>query len=218
MRRSIFVFATLAALGGCTPYTAEWSPAQSPKRNTVTWVETQHAVPFADGSAVLSAADRGALERFLARQTRGENVRVTVAAADGGGALAVRRETAVVEYLRGRGLDARLGPLAGQGGSRSTVTVAVGRFVVTPPACPDWSKSSAGDSGNTTGSNFGCATATNLGMMVADPGHLVRGVPIGPGDGEMLAKGVQDYRTGKADRGSAAAMPPPGGTLSGAGQ
>ena len=196
MRRSIFVLATLIALDGCTPYTAEYSPSQSPKRNTVTWVETQYAVPFAEGSAVLSAADRAALERFLARQARGETVRVTVAAADGGGALAVRRETAVVEYLRGRGLDARLGPLAGQGGSRSTVTVAVGRFVVTPPACPDWSKSTAGDSGNTTNSNFGCATATNLGMMVADPGHLVRGAPMGPGDGDMLARGVSNYRRG----------------------
>jgi pilus assembly protein CpaD len=202
MRRSIVVLATLVALGGCTSYTEEWSPSQSPKRNAVTWVETQYAVPFADGSAVLSAADRAALERFLARQARGETVRVTVAAADGGGALAVRRESAVVQYLRGRGLDARLGPLAGQGGSRSTVTVAVGRFVVTPPNCPDWSKAADSDSGNTTSSNFGCATATNLGLMVADPGHLVRGAPMGPGDGEMLAKGVEDYRTGKTDNGS----------------
>jgi pilus assembly protein CpaD len=209
MRKSIVVLATLIALGGCTPYTEEWSPAQSPKRNTVTWVETQHAVPFADGSAVLSAADRATLERFLARQVRGESVRVTVAAADGGGALAVRRETALVDYLRGRGLDARLGQLAGQGASRSTVTVAVGRFVVTPPACPDWSKAAAGDSSNTNGSNFGCATATNLGMMVADPGHLVRGATMGPGDGEMLAKGVQDYRGGKADKSSPM---PAGGT------
>jgi pilus assembly protein CpaD len=196
MRKPIVVFATLVALGGCTPYTEEYSPSQSPKRNTVTWVETQHAVPFADGSAVLSAADRATLERFLARQVRGESVRVTVAAADGGGTLAVRRETALVDYLRGRGLDARVGPLAGQGASRSTVTVAVGRFVVTPPACPDWSKTAAGDSGNTSNSNFGCATATNLGMMVADPGHLVRGVTMGPGDGEMLAKGVSNYRRG----------------------
>ena len=211
MRRSIVALVALIALGGCTPYTEEWSPSQSPKRNTVTWVETQYAVPFADGSAVLSEADRAALERFLARQARGDSVRLTVAAADGGGALAVRRETAVVDYLRSRGLDARLGPLAGQGGSRSTVAVAVGRYIVTPPTCPDWSKPAGGDSGNTSGSNFGCATATNLGMMVADPGHLVRGAAMGPGDGEMLAKGVQDYRSGKADKGSPAAMSNSGG-------
>jgi len=203
MRRSIVALAALIALGGCTPYTEEWSPSQSPKRNTVTWVETQYAVPFADGSAVLSEADRAALERFLARQARGDSVRLTVAAADGGGALAVRRETAVVDYLRSRGLDARLGPLAGQGGSRSTVAVAVGRYIVTPPTCPDWSKPAGGDSGNTSGSNFGCATATNLGMMVADPGHLVRGAAMGPGDGEMLAKGIGNYRRGAHE------IPPP---------
>jgi pilus assembly protein CpaD len=211
MRKSIVALAALIALGGCTPYTEEWSPSQSPKRNTVTWVETQYAVPFANGSAVLSEADRAALERFLARQARGDSVRLTVAAADGGGALAVRRETAVVDYLRSRGLDARLGPLAGQGGGRSTVAVAVGRYIVTPPTCPDWSKPAGGDSGNTSGSNFGCATATNLGMMVADPGHLVRGAAMGPGDGEMLAKGVQDYRSGKADKRSPAAMSNSGG-------
>ena len=55
------------------------------------------------------------------------------------------------------------------------------------------------------------ATATNLGMMVADPGHLVRGAPVGPGDGEMLAKGVQEYRSGKADKGSPAMSIPGAG-------
>ena len=75
--------------------------------------------------------------------------------------------------------------------------VTVGRYVVTPPNCPDWTKPATGDPGNNVSSNFGCATTANLGLMIADPGALVRGYAAGPGDGEMLAKGVQNYREDK---------------------
>ena len=47
-------------------------------------------------------------------------------------------------------------------------------------------------------SNFGCATETNLGLMVVDPGTLVRGQPMGPADGEAQAKSIKDYREGNA--------------------
>ena len=49
--------------------------------------------------------------------------------------------------------------------------------------------------------NLGCSTATNLGLMVADPRDLMRGRPIGPMDGEFAAKGVFDYRGAEAKDG-----------------
>jgi len=196
MRFVIVLVSAFVALSACTPYTEEWSPSQSPKRNTVNWVEIPYTVPFASGSAVLAPAERAALDRFIARQARGQTIRLMVSAADTASPLAVRREAAVVAYLRERGLDPKLGPVATEGVNRSAVVVAIGRFVVTPPSCPDWSKNAGGDTANTTDSNFGCAAETNLGLMVANPGDLVRGAPMGPGDGEMLAKGVENYRRG----------------------
>ena len=199
MRFVIALFGVLIAVSACSPYTEEWSPSQSPKRNTVNWVEIPYVVPFAGNSTELAPAERAALDRFIGRQARGQTIRLTVAAADSGSPLGVRREAAVAAYLRGRGLDPKLGPVATEGVNRSGVVVAIGRYVVTPPSCPDWSKTGGGDSANQTDSNFGCAAETNLGLMVADPGDLVRGAPMGPADGDMLARGIENYRKGAAE-------------------
>src|SRR5690606_18834183 len=87
----------------------------------------------------------------------------------------------------------------GPGASGARVTV--GRYVVKPPACPDWSKPATGDPANQVTSNFGCATETNLGLMVADPGVLLRGVDqMAPADGEAVAVGIKNYREGKIEK------------------
>ena len=197
-RRSIgflHLAAALTLLVACTPRTENWSPAESQKRNVVNWAEYQHAVAFPTDSEDFSAAERASLDRFLGRIAGGEGVRVSVAGAAGGDdALAMRRETAVAAYLRSRGFQPQLGvaPASGAG-----VRVVVGRYIVTPPSCPDWTKPAGVDRANQVSSNFGCATEANLGLMIADPGALVHGYAGGTGDGTSLAKGVQDYRENK---------------------
>lgn len=71
-----------------------------------------------------------------------------------------------------------------------------GQYVITLPGCPDWS------GGHTTynnipGPNFGCATATNLGLMVARPEDLVHGRDPGYADGEQAVRSVALYRKGE---------------------
>jgi pilus assembly protein CpaD len=73
----------------------------------------------------------------------------------------------------------------------------VGRYVVTTPDCPDWTKPTTGDRGNSPSGNFGCATATNLGLMVADPGGLVVGRSLGPNDPYLSTGAVRRYRDDK---------------------
>lgn len=205
----------LASLGACTPRTENWSPAQSPKRNLVSWAEYHHSVAFRARSAELGADQRAALADFLGRNGGGEGVRLFVAAPEAGDpALALRREAAVAGLLRASGRKAELAPaLPAEAGEMVRVTV--GRYVVTPPNCPDWSKPATGDSGNSVSSNFGCATTANLGLMIADPGALIRGYPAGPGDGEFLARGVQDYREGKTAPLAGGSTAQPGGATSG---
>jgi pilus assembly protein CpaD len=84
----------------------------------------------------------------------------------------------------------------GNGGDEgpNALTIVVGRYIVIPPNCPNWSKPSSGDPNNRTSSNWGCATTTNLGAMIADPGELVTGKPLGPGDATVSAGSVQRYR------------------------
>ncbi|MGD9895416.1 MAG: CpaD family pilus assembly lipoprotein, partial [Dehalococcoidia bacterium] len=50
---------------------------------------------------------------------------------------------------------------------------------------------------NTRHSNYGCADAHNLGIMVADPADLTRGQDEGSTDGTASVLGIQRYRTGK---------------------
>jgi pilus assembly protein CpaD len=100
-----------------------------------------------------------------------------------------------------------------------SVTVTVGRYVATPPPCPNWEKPPGYDWANTPMSNLGCATASNLGLMLADPGDLVRGREVGASDGTAQAKAVEQFRTGKGAKAAASVSgtAAPGSSKGGAG-
>jgi len=68
-----------------------------------------------------------------------------------------------------------------------------------PPACPDWAPIGQYDPYNLPMKNLGCANATNLYLMVADPRDLVSGRLLGPADGAEAVRSVDNYRAGKLD-------------------
>ncbi len=79
----------------------------------------------------------------------------------------------------------------------NTLLVVVERYIVTPPDCPNWTKSSSGDHDNAATSNFGCSNVTNLGLMVADPRDLVIARQLGPGSAAQAGLAIQRYMAGK---------------------
>jgi pilus assembly protein CpaD len=193
-----FVAALLAtALASCSESTY-WSSAESSKQPQVDWVRFDHRVMFDPRGRDLSISERARLEEFLARiePRYGDQVLVGTGSGAVEGEIGLERVAAVAEYLRGAGL--KVAPLTETSVVRwdGAVRISVGRYVVTPPNCPDWSKSASYDPLNHTSSNFGCATATNLGLMVADPGDLIRGRPMGPSDGAHGARAVKAWREG----------------------
>jgi pilus assembly protein CpaD len=195
--KSLFAAVALIAstLAGCAPYTkAGWTPAEIPApENEVRWIESAHVVRFGPGDANLSAGERGRLDAFLNIARPEHTDRVAVLADDS--ALETRRVAGLREYLLERRVASRQITLGMAADDRpDAVTIVIGRYIVIPPSCPNWSKPSSADANNRRGSNFGCATATNLGAMVADPGDLVTGKSIGPGDGTVSAGSVQRYR------------------------
>lgn len=200
-RVPFLVIAALAIIAACAPENSNWSPGESPKRNTLQWISFEHEVRFSDGDG-LSAGERVRLQAFLARHNAGHGDDVMVGAygsrASNGEILsAARREAAVLGEFRDLVLrphmmtDVPTGAVWNGG-----VKVVLGRFVVVPPKCPDWSKPSDADPNNRPSSNFGCATATNLGLMVADPADLVGGRAPGPADGAAGARLYRSYRDG----------------------
>lgn len=188
----VVAVATAAALlSSCSPRTKYWSPAQAPKANKVSWVTFNHSVGFERSGAVFGKAERRRLERFLAETDVGYSDRVFVTTTS---ARHDQQAAAVAEHLRSLRLQPKVMITKS---AANGVTVVIGRYLVTPPRCPDWAKRPGLDPANRVSSNFGCATVTNLGLMVADPGDLVHGHLAGPADGEAGARFIENYRKGQ---------------------
>lgn len=188
--------AALLALAACLPERAEWSHNDTIKRSSVELVRFGHDVGFSSEGTQLSASEAERLNRFLSSARVGYGDRLAVDA--GSSSNAKQRRAVLAAHLRGLGLTVEdETPLYGDAPAAGQARIIVSRHVVTPPPCPDWRKPSGPDYANTPSSNFGCATATNLGLMVADPADLVAGKELGPADAEYLAKAVDRYRQGK---------------------
>lgn len=73
--------------------------------------------------------------------------------------------------------------------------------LISPPDCPNWKASPYNTQDNAKQGNFGCATTTNLGLMLEDPRDLVRGSSgghISP-DPTRSADVIKNYRSGLAN-------------------
>ena len=192
--------------------------ASSPKSLEVERAQYRHTIRFATNSAEISAMEQERLLTFL--RTVAPTAQDTVIVeghADERATdlynieLASHRITSVSDFLSGHGLgnvplqSAAFGervpaaagsdPDAWQRNRR--VELVLERHLVRLPPCPDWSRESGGpDYSNLPGSNFGCATQTNLGLMIDNPSDLARGRKLAPADGIHAAEGIVRYRTG----------------------
>lgn len=184
------------ALAGCTPPAAEWSDTQAPKTLRVDFIRLQHAAAFVPGSADLAEGEAEGLAAFLdqAEVTTDDHVYFEPSRGD---KLAAARIGKLTREISPRGLGAMTLPATATDTADDRMMIFVERYVVTPPDCPNWTKPPFGDHSNTLPSNFGCADATNLGLMVADPRDLVVGRTLGPVQGNPAIYGYSRYRNDK---------------------
>src|SRR5438034_7506190 len=165
------------ALAACRPAATEWTESEASK-----WIRLDNAsvainVRFAPGSAHLLPADAARLRTMAATGAIQPSDRVAVAVG-GGPALAEARRDAISAALLSYGIVTSPSALAGVATNHAVVEV--GRYLVTTPACPNWSKAPGADFTNSFPSNWACANQTNLGQMVANPSDLVAGQPLSP--------------------------------------
>lgn len=161
------------ALSGCLPQRAQYEGVAPMKRNEVDIVHLTHDVRFIDGALAAGEAER--MSAFLAasRVGYGDVLQLDVGAAND---AEPQQRQAVQQALRRHGLKlsdgaAVIGVAPAAGHARLVVT----RHTVTSPGCPNWSQASINNWHNGQSSNFGCAEATNLGAMIADPSELIGG-------------------------------------------
>jgi pilus assembly protein CpaD len=202
-------------LAACRPAVSEYSDAEAPKQLTVDSAATSASFKFLPGSDRLAPGEAERLQRMAAAGAIVPGDRVTVAAA-GEPRLAAGRQIAISRELLGYGVVAYARPLPALPPDQAVVEI--GRYLVTLPPCPNWSKPPANDFTNAVSSNLGCATAVNLGQMVAYPADLVGGQPQAQTVGVPAASAVNRYLHDKITPlpSAAAGLPLAGGGASAA--
>jgi pilus assembly protein CpaD len=189
-RLSALALPVMLALAACRPGAAEYTESEAPKLLGLDSAGTQFALAFAPGSARLAPGEGARLHRLAFAGAISPEDRVTVSAS-GDPRLQQLRTRTISSELLGFGIVAA--PNSVGGVPRDRAIIAVGRYLVTLPACPNWSKAPNADFTNALPSNFGCATASNLGLMAASPSDLVSGRPLGRADGRIAVSAMQRY-------------------------
>ncbi len=182
---------TACATGSSQPL-APTRTSESPAAIDVTVARQELVVHFPPGGVTPAP---GQIEAF--------NVLLATGDVGRGDRIVIERGPAILAEARARVLAAALA----RDGLRPSVAVAgdVGegelRLIVDHATarvrgCPNWSKRPGNDFANTVHSDFGCATATDLAAMVADPRDLVEGRPLPSVVGDAAIFAIHRYRTG----------------------
>ena len=179
--------ALLLSLAACV---TEYSKSEAPTALQIDGAHTRVEIAFANGSDRLSPGEARRLGGLVLTGNIRPADRVAIAAAGPPG-LAARRVAAISSELLRYGIVA--GTQTFDTAPPNRAIVAVGRYTVTLPACPNWSQSLSYDFANAFTSNYGCANTTNLGLMVASPADLVSGRTLAPADGQPAVAAVERY-------------------------
>lgn len=128
------------------------------------------------------------LEGWLNSIDIGYGDRVAIATNSGYYGPAMRDGIALVVARHGLLVEEDASAQAGLA-PEGSIRLIVRRATASVPGCPDWSQTAESNGMNSTSSNFGCATNSNLAAMVANPEDLVRG-----------ARSESDLRTATSNR------------------
>ena len=184
----------LLALAACRPGAAEYTNTEAPKNLVLNRASSLIDVRFLPGSSRLVPRDAARLRVLAATGRIAPSDQVTVSVG-GFPRLAAARVETVAEALLPYRIIASAGPPAGVAANHALIDT--GRYLVTLPPCPNWSKEPAGRYTNTFASNYGCATAVDLAQSIASPADLAEGRPVGLADAVPAAAAVQNYQAGK---------------------
>jgi pilus assembly protein CpaD len=194
--RLILCLAVLCGALQACDQPGEWSAAEAPRQLRVDFQRLTHAAGFAPSSPRLAQSEQESLNAFLqtAQVTTDDPVYLEGVSND---QLNAARISALARDLTRQGYSVATLPAARDAVPPNTLLVVVERYVVTPPDCPNWTKSSSDDHDNAQTSNFGCSNLTNLGLMVADPRDLVIARQLGPAGAAQAGLAIQRYTSGK---------------------
>ena len=194
MHPTLLAAALLLTLAACAAPVSDYTSSEAVNQLTLNDASHSFVVRFIPGSDRLAYGEAARLGRMVATGAITASDRLSVSPA-GSPALAERRVVTLSSEMLRHGMT--ISPVAVADVPRDSAIVEVGRYVVTLPPCPNWSAPAAADFSNMRSSNFGCATVTNLGEMIANPSDLASGQPVGLAAGMPAAAAVYRYKNDK---------------------
>jgi len=194
--RLISCLALAAALAACESPQAEWSNIEAPRETRIDFHRYTHTAAFAAGRNDLAPGEVQRLDAFLQRAQVSPNDPVYLEA-PANDTVSGARVSALARDLTRKGYAVSRLPSARDAVPPNSLMVVIERYTVTPPPCPNWTKSPSENHENAVSSNFGCSNLTNLDLMVADPRDLVIGRDMGPEPADHAGLAIQRYREGK---------------------
>jgi pilus assembly protein CpaD len=196
------ILAAVSALGLTVAGCAAQPRNLSPSNNTSVYSLHQPVVEHTNFVFDVASRDDGVPAAEQARLgawfdsiglTYGDHV--TIDEPQGYASAGARRDVAKVASEHGLlvaeddGAPMTEGPVA-----PGTVRVIAGRATASVPGCPSWTDPGI-DSPVRTGTNYGCASNTNLAAMIANPDDLIRGREAsGNGAAIIAGRAVRVYR------------------------
>ena len=182
----------------------KWRQIPATPENQAETIVFEQRVTFGAETALLDSAGTAAIDRLLAEAdpVPGSLVRLSVAGSQNGTAtfdrMTLQRLESVRAALANRGYESALADSAVASVASledHEVGLTVTKVMAVLPDCnqpqplePDPPQFERG---------FGCSSAYNLGVMVADPADLEQGRPLDPADAERASLSILRYRIGE---------------------
>lgn len=200
LRKTFAALASLAVLGACTsvPTTDSGLPQASavpetyrsampidPRDNGLTWAQQDQLAAIA---AEYQARGHGPLVISYPQGAANEDAAI--------GAIAQART-----FLYDRGIDWRMiagGAYDARGLAAGELVFSFRRYAAVAPECGTSWENLAVERDNVRQSNFGCAMAANLAVMIADPRDLIAPRTMEAGDTGRRQTVLDRYRAGES--------------------
>jgi len=184
----------------------KWRQIPATPENQVETIVFEQRVIFGTDTALLDRAGNRAIDRLIgeADPAPGSLVRLSVAGTE--------TDTASFDRVTLQRLESVRAALASRGYESALADSAVARVAALQPGeigltvvkvmavLPDCNQPQPLEPDPPVfEQGFGCSTAYNLGVMVADPADLAQGRPLDPADAERASMSVLRYRIGKEE-------------------
>ncbi len=193
--RKTVLIGILAALMGsaCSNVPKHYKGAISLPKNEVEVANFSHQINFSGEAGSLSGADMAAMDNFLNAQGVGYGDQLVLDFASGDGAWQAKM-AAVNNFLKTRGLWVKFASQTGSVSNPGSAALVVNRYSVITPDCAALSKEAFVPTEMWVNKTFGCVTAHNLGVMVANPQDWIEGQPDTIADTYGAVRALELYR------------------------